>query len=69
MTSPFNDTDFHKASGSGTGDCVEVAITAHTPGTVGLRDSKNPREALVLLAPVEWLAFTRGTVHGFSGTP
>ncbi|WP_017574733.1 DUF397 domain-containing protein [Nocardiopsis kunsanensis] len=69
MYPPFNDTDFRKASGSGTGDCVEDAITAHTPDTIGLRDSKNPRGTLVLLAPAEWLAFTRGTVHGRAGTP
>ncbi|WDZ88914.1 DUF397 domain-containing protein [Nocardiopsis sp. HUAS JQ3] len=67
MNSPFDDADFRKASGSGTGDCVEVAITAHTPDTVGLRDSKNPREALVLLAPVEWLAFMCGTVRNHPG--
>lgn len=67
MNPPFDDADFRKANGSGTGDCVEVAITAHTPDTVGLRDSKNPREALVLLAPAEWLAFTCGTVRNHPG--
>lgn len=58
MNPPFKDTDFRKASGSGTGDCVEVAITQHTPELVGLRDSKNPRSAVLLLAPGEWLALT-----------
>ncbi|WP_306366072.1 DUF397 domain-containing protein [Nocardiopsis sp. CC223A] len=68
MNPPFNDMDFRKASGSGSGDCVEVAITGHTPDTIGLRDSKNPREALVLLTSAEWLAFTRVTAHDYSMT-
>lgn len=59
MTPLFDDSDFRKASGSGSGDCVEVAITRHTPDTIGLRDSKNPREALVLLTAAEWRAFIR----------
>ncbi|MFD6095245.1 DUF397 domain-containing protein [Nocardiopsis flavescens] len=63
MNPLFEDSDFRKAGGSGSGDCVEVAITRHTPDTIGVRDSKNPREALVLLTPGEWLAFTRGTVR------
>lgn len=61
MTPPFEDTDFRKASGSGTRDCVEAAITEHTPDLVGLRDSKNPHDGVLSFALVEWLAFTTGT--------
>jgi hypothetical protein len=66
MNPLFEDSDFRKAGGSGSGDCVEVAITRHTPGTIGVRDSKNPKEAVVLLTPTEWIAFTCGTVHDHS---
>ncbi|GAA1440045.1 DUF397 domain-containing protein [Nocardiopsis tropica] len=69
MDSPFDDADFHKASGSGTGDCVEVAITARNPDTVGLRDSQHPSKDILLLTPAEWLAFTLGTAHSRSGMP
>ncbi|MFJ3864330.1 DUF397 domain-containing protein [Streptomyces nigra] len=44
-------------SGSGGGDCVEVAIS---PGTVHVRDSKNslgPQLALACAAWAEFLAF------------
>lgn len=58
MTPLFQDSDFRKANGSGTGDCVEVALTAHTPDAVGLRDSKNPRSTILVLTPAEWVAFT-----------
>lgn len=60
MNPLFEDIDFRKASGSGTGDCVEVAITTHVPDQVGLRDSKNPRSAILVLTSVEWRAFTEG---------
>ena len=54
----FEDTDFRKANGSGTGDCAEVAITEHTTDLVGPRDSKNPRSTVLLVVPGEWLALT-----------
>lgn len=60
MNPPFEDKDFRKASRSSTGDCVEVAITARVPEWVGLRDSKNPRGAVLALTSMEWRAFTGG---------
>lgn len=62
MNPLFKDTDFRKTSGSGTGDCVEVAITEHTTDVDGLRDSKNPRSTVLLIAPGEWLALTGGAL-------
>lgn len=66
MNPLFEDIDFRKASSSSTGDCVEVAITARAPEWVGLRDSKNPRDAVLVLTSVEWRAFTDGFLE--SGT-
>ena len=58
MTPLFDHADFRKASGSGTGDCVEVAITEHTTDLVGLRDSKNPGSAVLVVTSDEWIAFS-----------
>ncbi|MFI6288089.1 DUF397 domain-containing protein [Streptomyces sp. NPDC051018] len=41
-------------SGSGGGNCVEVAAT---PGMIHIRDSKNREGAVVALSPRPWLAF------------
>ncbi|WP_017603623.1 DUF397 domain-containing protein [Nocardiopsis alkaliphila] len=68
MNPLFQDTDFRKAGGSGTGDCVEVAITARVPDRVGLRDSKNPRGTILLLTSMEWRAFTEGFLESRSPT-
>jgi hypothetical protein len=56
---PFDDRDFFKAGGSGDDGCVEVAIADHTPDLIGLRDSKNPGGSVLVVAPREWVAFSR----------
>ncbi|MET8800658.1 DUF397 domain-containing protein [Nocardia sp. NPDC004568] len=38
------------------GDCVEVA---HAADAVGVRDSKNPKGAILVFAPQEWEAFVQ----------
>jgi uncharacterized protein DUF397 len=47
---------WHKSSHSGNGgsDCVEVA---RNPGTVAVRDSKDPRGPVLAMAPGEWRDF------------
>lgn len=41
-------------SGSGGGECLEVA---HTPTTIHLRDSKSPTTPTVQVTPTTWTAF------------
>ena len=50
--------DWRKASYSGDngGDCVEVA--RNLPGTVAVRDSKDPAGPVLTFSPGEWAAFT-----------
>lgn len=55
----MNSLDFVKSSySSGSGECVEVAV--NVPGTVAVRDSKDPDpDAPILrLAPATWTHFT-----------
>ncbi|CAL9593209.1 hypothetical protein SUDANB145_05268 [Streptomyces sp. enrichment culture] len=40
------------------GDCLELAD--NIPGTVPVRDSKNPAGPVLLLAPAAWSAFISG---------
>ncbi|TDQ53570.1 DUF397 domain-containing protein [Actinorugispora endophytica] len=48
-------------SGTGGGQCVEVA---DTPGAVGVRDSRAP-QGVVLSFPADgWTAFLKATIHG-----
>ncbi|MDG4810650.1 DUF397 domain-containing protein [Micromonospora sp. WMMD1120] len=42
-------------SGSGGGNCVEVAD--NLPGIVGVRDSKDPAGPALVFAPASWRAF------------
>ncbi|MEU8166992.1 DUF397 domain-containing protein [Micromonospora sp. NPDC049004] len=42
-------------SGSGGGDCVEVAD--NLPGIVGVRDSKDPDGPALVFGPASWQAF------------
>ncbi|MGC4815031.1 DUF397 domain-containing protein [Micromonospora sp. DT228] len=42
-------------SGSGGGNCVEVAD--NLPGIVGVRDSKDPTGPALVFGPVAWRAF------------
>ncbi|MEU0836447.1 DUF397 domain-containing protein [Streptomyces sp. NPDC005969] len=54
-------------SGSGGGDCVEVASS---PGTVHVRDSKVRAEAVLAFPQEQWAAFTayaRGASAGPEG--
>ena len=43
------------STGNG-GDCIEVGTA---PGTVAVRDSKDPAGAALAFAPGRWQAFTR----------
>jgi hypothetical protein len=43
-------------SGDNGGNCVEVA--RHLPGTVAVRDSKNPDGPMLVISPAGWQAFT-----------
>ncbi|MET8123893.1 DUF397 domain-containing protein [Micromonospora sp. NPDC005189] len=40
---------------SGNGECVEVAD--NLPGAVGVRDSKDPTDPVLVFAPTAWRAF------------
>jgi hypothetical protein len=42
-------------SGGNGGNCIEVA---DLPGTVAVRDSKDPDGPALLFTPAEWAAFT-----------
>ncbi|MFD7224504.1 DUF397 domain-containing protein [Streptomyces sp. NPDC059892] len=53
---------FTKSSYSNpSGECVEVA--QNVPGTVAVRDSKNPTGPLLQLTPAAWSAFTSARVQ------
>jgi hypothetical protein len=56
---------FRKSTFSADGNCVEVATT--TDGTVLVRDSKDPRGAVLTFTPAEWDAFRRGVRAGEFG--
>lgn len=49
-------------SGSNGGHCVEVAL--NLPGTVAVRDSKNPEGPALAFTPDEWRAFLAGARDG-----
>jgi hypothetical protein len=44
------------------GACVEVAT--NLPGTVAIRDSKNPTGPKLIVASDQWQAFIRGLKNG-----
>ncbi|MBC2901506.1 DUF397 domain-containing protein [Streptomyces cupreus] len=50
-------------SSSGSGDCVEVAVTA---ATVHVRDSKDRRGPQLTLSPTAWADFLAGQAEGHS---
>jgi hypothetical protein len=47
---------WRKASASGNGNCVEVAV--NLPGVVAVRDSKDPHGPALTFTPTAWQAFT-----------
>ncbi|MET9219256.1 DUF397 domain-containing protein [Streptomyces sp. NPDC003300] len=55
--------EFVKSSYSTSGgECVEVAV--NVPGTVRVRDSKNPEGPALAFTPVEWTHFQRALAAG-----
>lgn len=56
--------DWRKASYSSTngGNCVEVA--RNLPGTVAVRDSKDPAGPALVFTPQEWSVFTARVKSG-----
>jgi hypothetical protein len=65
----FGRAEWRKSSWSGGngGQCVEVAVL---PGTVGLRDSKDPAGPVLTATPAEFTAFVRAVARGaLSGRP
>ena len=51
--------DWHTSSYSGQdGNCVEIAT--NLPGTVAIRDSKNPDGPTLMISVAEWRAFISG---------
>jgi hypothetical protein len=51
-----------RSSGSGSGDCVEVA--RNLPGIVAVRDSVNPDAGALVFSPAEWQTFVDGAKAG-----
>ncbi|WP_431044580.1 DUF397 domain-containing protein [Streptomyces sp. P1-3] len=57
------DFEYHKSSYSnGERECVEVAI--NVPGTVAVRDSKNPHGPVLRFEPAAWAKFTAAVTAG-----
>jgi len=55
--------EWHKSSySSQDGNCVEVAT--NLPGTVAVRDSKDPEGPGLVVPATEWSAFVRGLKTG-----
>ncbi|WP_037907164.1 DUF397 domain-containing protein [Actinacidiphila yeochonensis] len=64
-THRFNDAQWHKSNysnGQAGGECIEVAL--HTPGTVPVRDSKDPHGPVLAFTPTEWNAFLSAVRKG-----
>jgi hypothetical protein len=59
----FDGAVWHKSTRSNAGgDCVEVAD--NLPGTVLVRDSKDPHGPVLTFTPREWDAFITGAKDG-----
>lgn len=50
----FEGATWRKSTGSGDGNCVEVAAV---PAAVGVRDSKDQQGPILAFAPTAWGAF------------
>lgn len=61
-TSKYSNWKKSTRSGGGGDNCVEVAFAGD--GTVGVRDSKNPADAVLEFTPAEWAAFLEGVREG-----
>lgn len=46
------------------GECVEIA---HAPTVTGIRDSKNPTGARLILTPLQWASFLSQVKNGELG--
>ncbi|NNN34148.1 DUF397 domain-containing protein [Streptomyces sp. S3(2020)] len=53
-------------SSSGSGDCLELALT---PTTIHIRDSKTPRDPHLTLSPGAWQSFVSYAGVTSPGTP
>ncbi|WP_067472298.1 DUF397 domain-containing protein [Nocardia amamiensis] len=58
---------FKSSRSGGNKECVEVAHLSE--GMVGVRDSKNASDAVLVFTPSEWDAFTAGVVGGAFDQP
>jgi hypothetical protein len=56
---------WRKASASGNGNCVEVAV--NLPGVVAVRDSKDPAGPALTFTSADWDAFTARLRSGDPG--
>jgi len=56
---------WRKASASGNGNCVEVAV--NLPGVVAVRDSKDPHGPALTFTPADWHAFAARLRSGGPG--
>jgi len=50
-----------ESENTGSGTCVEVSASS---AAVGVRDSKNPYGAVLMLSPTQWHNLIRGVKHG-----
>jgi len=47
---------------NGQANCVEIAT--HPAGFIGVRDSKNPQDGVLMMSFQEWRGFVQRTVSG-----
>lgn len=60
MTTSLSRAHWRKSSHSSQdGNCVEIAT--NLPGTIAVRDSKNPNGPTLTFTPTQWQTFTTST--------